>query len=107
MGAAERVRAGVRRITRWVVRFAERGDSTIAPRVPDSVASTAAVKVPGLEVVQGFVTEVEAEELLAAIDAQPWDATIKRRVQHYGHAFDYARLRIAEGRCIAELPDFC
>lgn len=94
---------------RWVVRFAELpAESQRAPLVPSSVASTAAVDVPGLELLPDFVSEAEAHELLAAIDACPWDTSIKRRVQHYGHAFDYARLAIAENIAAAppQLPEF-
>ncbi|CAE8643053.1 unnamed protein product, partial [Polarella glacialis] len=54
-----------------------------------------------------FVSDEEAKALLAAVDANAWDTTIKRRVQHYGHAFDYARLTIAEGGDVPELPSFC
>jgi len=105
---AQEARRGVEAATNWIVRFAEHGSEAgqRGPCMPDSVASTAHVAVPGLEVVHDFVSEAEARELLAAVDAQPWDTTIKRRVQHYGHAFDYARLEIAEGPA-PQLPAFC
>lgn len=92
----------------WIVRFAET-ESASGPAVPSSVESTAGIEVPGLELIPEFVTEDEAEALLAAVDDRPWDSTIKRRVQHYGHVFDYARLTLAEegGRAPPELPEFC
>lgn len=105
--AAEQMRVLVSGRTRWIVRFAEREGTNQGPVIPSSVASTVHIVVPGLELVPDFVDEAEGWELLAAIDAQPWDTTIKRRVQHYGHAFDYARLAIAEGTQTPEFPGFC
>lgn len=49
----------------------------------------AVVDVPGLYVINEFVTEREESELLAAINQQPWNALQYRRVQHYGYEFDY------------------
>lgn len=104
-GTAERVRSELA-ASPWVAKFAESDTPHEAP-IPMSVASTAHVEVPGLELFPDFVGEEEALELLAAVDARPWDTSIRRRVQHYGRAFDYARLRLAEDRCVEELPDFC
>lgn len=106
---AEQVRARVAASLPWVVKFAEHAEVTSAgPPIPDSVSSTADVMVPGLEIVPEFVTEAEAQDLLAHIDAEPWDTTIKRRVQHYAHSFDYAQLRLSNGGCnSSELPPFC
>merc|ERR1711998_515382 len=91
--------AGARRpseLSRWKVKFAELAETARGPRVPTSVASTSNVEVPGMEIVHDFISDAEAQQLVAAIDEHAWDTSIKRRVQHYGHAFDYARLRIAE-----------
>jgi len=108
--AAERVSGRLADIApRWVVRYAELPtESQRAPLLPSSVASTADVDVPGLELFPDFVSETEAQELLAAIDACAWDTSIKRKVQHYGHAFDYARLAIADDSAAAppQLPEF-
>ena len=38
-----------------------------------------------------FITTAEEAELLQTIDALPWDATLRRRTQHYGRRFDYLR----------------
>lgn len=92
---------------RWVVKFAGYEDTGIGPPLPSSVASTADVEVEGLLLLQDFVSEAEASVLLAEVDGRPWDCSIKRRVQHYGHAFDYARLGIAKGCGTVELPAFC
>lgn len=98
------MRQGLLASTHWVVQFADRGEATSGLVVPGSVASTASVEVPGLELVYDFVTEEEADVLLKEFDARAWDTSIRRRVQHYGHAFDYARLALGEAP--AELPRF-
>ena len=41
--------------------------------------------VSGLMYVEGFVHESDERDLLAAVDAEPWLADLKRRVQHYGY----------------------
>ena len=51
--------------------------------VPDTLAAD------GLAMHQNFVTCEEAEAILSHVDAAPWDATLKRRTQHYGRRFDY------------------
>mmetsp|Transcript_51873 Transcript_51873/g.134031 ORF Transcript_51873/g.134031 Transcript_51873/m.134031 type:complete len:380 (+) Transcript_51873:50-1189(+) len=105
---ADLSRQGVAGATRWVVRFAETVDALPGATAPDSVESTTHIDVPGLMVIPDFVTKEEAETLLAEVDMRSWDSSIKRRVQHYGHAFDYARLALAEsGAAPVELPEFC
>jgi len=52
-----------------------------------------------------FVTEAEEAELLAAVDAHPWQSLAKRRVQHHGREFDYVTLDVgAQAPCA--LPSF-
>ena len=36
-----------------------------------------------------FITEKEEENLMAFIDSQPWNTSISRRVQQYGHEYSY------------------
>lgn len=94
-------------VPRWVVRYAEREEEVSAPRAPTSVASTAHVEIPGLQLVQGFLGEAEAAAILAELDRRPWDTSIKRRVQHYGAAFDYARLALAvDDGSVGAFPPF-
>lgn len=64
------------------------GLQACAPR--PIITDAGAVSVPGLLLLPGFVCPAEEAALVAAIDAQPWVAMAKRRVQHYGYAFDYA-----------------
>ncbi|KAG6687549.1 hypothetical protein I3843_11G077200 [Carya illinoinensis] len=47
------------------------------------------LNIPGLYLLQDFVSIKEEEELLAAVDAKPWKSLAKRRVQHYGYEFCY------------------
>lgn len=59
---------------------------------PLSAATTAAAcAVPGLSLLLDFVTAEEEGLLLAAVDGgdAPWTVFARRRVQHYGYAFNY------------------
>ena len=104
---AEKVKANLEGSTSWVIRFAElSSESTSGVLLPESVEATQHVEVPGLHVVTDFITDEESVSLLREIDARPWDTSIKRRVQHYGHAFDYATLKIAEQGTVPTMPSF-
>ena len=59
--------------------------------------------IHGLMLHHDFISEDEEELLLRAVDAQPWDATIRRRTQHYGRHFDY-RSKLA-GEEATPLPE--
>lgn len=45
--------------------------------------------IPGLILIHDFLSEEEESALITAIDAAEWTPQLSRRVQHYGHAFDY------------------
>lgn len=47
--------------------------------------------VPGLRFIAGWLTPDACESLLASIDAAEWSSELRRRVQHYGHRYDYGR----------------
>jgi hypothetical protein len=57
--------------------------------------------VPGLVLIEDFITEEEETALLAVVDAREWDARMSRRVQHYGHSFDYSTIDIVDKTHIA------
>ncbi|WP_231125958.1 alpha-ketoglutarate-dependent dioxygenase AlkB [Roseovarius gahaiensis] len=60
----------------------------------------------GLTYREDYITESDADGLLAAVDASAWLADLKRRVQHYGYRYDYkARQARSEDR-IGTLPAF-
>jgi alkylated DNA repair dioxygenase AlkB len=46
--------------------------------------------IAGLSYHNSYITATEESELLAAIDAEPWDTTWKRRRQHYGVSYGKA-----------------
>lgn len=54
----------------------------------------------------GFVSEVEETELLAAINSEPWMDDLKRRVQHYGYRYDYTEKTVSREDKIGDLPDW-
>jgi len=107
VGGAVKVQDFLALNTAWVIKFADLKQDAVGSTVPSSVTSTSDVDVPGIDVLPNFVSDEEAQQLLFEVDSRAWDTTIKRRVQHYGHAFDYARLAIAENDSVAELPAFC
>jgi alkylated DNA repair dioxygenase AlkB len=55
--------------------------------------------VPGLFYVSEWLDDIGQRQLLADIDAAPWSTELRRRVQHYGHKYDYGR------RAVVASPD--
>eukprot|EP00929_Paragymnodinium_shiwhaense_P036929 TRINITY_DN19744_c0_g1_i1.p1 TRINITY_DN19744_c0_g1~~TRINITY_DN19744_c0_g1_i1.p1 ORF type:complete len:384 (-),score=67.19 TRINITY_DN19744_c0_g1_i1:12-1163(-) len=109
--AAEEAKKELASKTQWIMKFADHKDDVAAPpprKLPTSADSTAHVEVPGMTLIPDFLTEAEASSLMEVIDRQPWDKSIKRRVQHYGHAFDYSTLALGQGTTFDRpaLPDF-
>ena len=71
-----------------------------------AVRDSADLGVPGATLVRDFVTPEEEREILAAVDADTrWQRLAKRRVLHYGFAFDYGT-RDARSPC-APAPRLC
>lgn len=62
--------------------------------------------VSGLRIVKGFLHQGAQAELLAAIDAREWSAELRRRVQHYGHRYDYKSRRMGAGETATPLPSW-
>jgi len=60
--------------------------------------------VPGLTYVREFLPPQEHDELLVAIDDQPWISDLQRRVQHYGYRYDYKAHRIDASMRVGPLP---
>src|SRR4051794_38857247 len=60
--------------------------------------------VPGLKYVAGFVADPDEAALLAAVDAEPWLADLKRRVQHYGYRYDYKARKVDPSMYLGPLP---
>ncbi|MBC6459262.1 alpha-ketoglutarate-dependent dioxygenase AlkB [Actinomadura sp. HBU206391] len=51
--------------------------------------------VPGLLYVGDWLPPGACESLLSSIDAAEWSTGLRRRVQHYGHRYDYGRRSVA------------
>jgi hypothetical protein len=63
------------------------GSHMVEPCEP--ALDAASCNIPGLGLIADFVSVEEELQLLAAVQAGPWDHLAKRRVQHYGFPFDY------------------
>ncbi|GIJ71061.1 alpha-ketoglutarate-dependent dioxygenase AlkB [Virgisporangium ochraceum] len=61
-------------------------------------------EVPGLRYQPDWLDEAAQRGLLATIDAAPWSSELRRRVQHYGHRYDYGRRSVAGGREATPVP---
>jgi len=55
----------------------------------DCTSTTDHVKIPGLIVIENFISEEEEKAILEAVDDKKWFYELQRRVQHYGYKFDY------------------
>jgi alkylated DNA repair dioxygenase AlkB len=62
------------------------------------------VDVPGFRLVPDYITPGEEMDLLAQIDAQPWESDFRRRIQQYG--LGYASELGRSPEWLRELPDF-
>ena len=60
----------------------------------------------GLRYLTDFLAPAERDALLSRIDAAPWRADLKRRVQHHGWRYDYRSRRVAPTDRIGPLPDW-
>ena len=65
---------------------------------------SAKTKINGLSYLPHFLSPEAGDALLTWVEAQAWDATLARRVQQYGAAYDYARRRVNKGES-EPLPD--
>ena len=60
--------------------------------------------VSGLTFMNDYIDTTSEAELIQAIDAQPWRNDLKRRVQHYGYAYDYRARSITPASRLGPLP---
>ena len=63
--------------------------------------------IPGLFVIDDFISEKEEKEMLTLIDKEKWVKLLNRRVQHYGYEFKYGTNNVDTKKQIGELPSFC
>ncbi|MFF0446664.1 alpha-ketoglutarate-dependent dioxygenase AlkB [Streptomyces sp. NPDC004609] len=57
----------------------------------DTDTDAAHLAVPGLRYVPDWLDPAACRELLSHIDGAEWSTELRRRVQHYGHRYDYGR----------------
>lgn len=62
--------------------------------------------ISGLIFLPNYISQHHHDWLLEQIDAQPWDTTLKRRVQHYGYRYDYKARRVSAEQYLGQLPDW-
>ena len=83
-------RVGGRRVGIFYAARSVVEDTDGTENLPECTSLTDKVNVPGLVLVNDFVSEKEETDLLKVINAGKWRDDIKaRRVQHYGFTFDY------------------
>ena len=61
-------------------------------------------RIPGLRYQPDILDPTMQSQFLQVIDAQPWLADLKRRVQHYGYRYDYTRRTVAHALYLGPLP---
>jgi len=69
-----------------------------------AVEDPGSLDLPGMQLYPEFVTEKEEEKILQAIDNGSWERLAKRRVQHYGYAFDYGTRQVDTQKPLGCLP---
>ena len=62
--------------------------------------------VPDLLFVENYITDLEHDDLITAIDKNMWSDELKRRVQHYGYKYDYKARNINIGMKVKDLPEW-
>lgn len=62
------------------------------------------VLIDGLTNVPDYLDADEQKQALATIDALPWRDDLRRRVQHYGYRYDYARKTVDQDQFLGPLP---
>jgi len=61
-------------------------------------------QVPGLRLIQNFISESEEQQLLAEVDAAEWSTEMSRRVQHYGWRYRYKERSVSPSDKLGPLP---
>nr|CAG4719380.1 unnamed protein product [Naegleria fowleri] len=72
----------------------------------ECTSSTEHVKIPGLIVIENFLTEEEEEKIIKQVDQHDWVQELQRRVQHYGFRFDYDIRSIDFNGKVDPIPDY-
>ena len=59
--------------------------------------------IPGLTIIEDFISEEEEKNLLKYINKQAWLNSLSRRVQHYGYEYDYKSPQLKPALPIPEI----
>ncbi|MFI0968117.1 alpha-ketoglutarate-dependent dioxygenase AlkB [Streptomyces sp. NPDC021080] len=71
----------------------------------DAGDEAVSVAVPGLRYIADWLDPDACREMLARIEAGAWSTELRRRVQHYGHRYDYGRRAVTgDSRTAATAP---
>lgn len=62
------------------------------------------VPIPGLHIIQDAITPEHHDALISVIDQQPWQTSLRRRVQQYGYRYDYKRRSVDASQFLGPLP---
>eukprot|EP01080_Neovahlkampfia_damariscottae_P008247 gene8247-71_t len=73
----------------------------------ECTSKTEYLKIPGLTIIENFITKDQEEALINEIDSKKWSTNIKRRVQHFGYEFNYLNNNIDVTNKIGDLPSYC
>lgn len=87
---------------------------TVAPgRLPAPPATQRPIEsespecgIPGLKLVDGFLSEAEEKEILDQINRSTWSCELSRRVQHYGWRYDYTARQVDPSMHLGPLPEW-
>jgi len=72
----------------------------------EQVKSEPTPKISGLDYIPDFIDESTEIELLQTIDEQLWKNDLKRRVQHYGYAYDYKARNVTADSKLGDIPQW-
>lgn len=62
--------------------------------------------ISGLIYLENYISQAHHDWLIAQIDEQIWDGTLKRRVQHYGYRYDLKARRVTSEMYLGQLPSW-
>lgn len=62
--------------------------------------------ISGLTCISNFISSELEENLIFAIDNHVWCEDLKRRTQHYGYKYDYAKRTVSQESFLGLLPGF-
>lgn len=62
--------------------------------------------IKGLYYFPSFINATMQSGLIRKIDGQPWENTLKRRVQQYGYQYDYKNRKINDTHWLSPLPSW-